>query len=609
MRKLILILTLSFSITAYSQSEKAMPDKRFDGLDTVFNRILKEWNCAGFAVAVVNKNKILYAKGFGYANYEKKIPVTENTLFAAGSCTKPFTCALLGILKHEGKVDFDKPAALYLPELKFYSEDMNKNIHVRDLMRHSTGLPRHDLSWGLFKTKSQNELLGRIQYLEPAWGLRQVWYYNNFMFLAQGMIIEKITGKSYEQYLREKILTPLGITNINFSVDTMVKRANFSYGYANDIKDNIQKTDYVNLDVMRPVGSINTSVAEMGKWMMLWLNNGKYQGQQILPESYINEAISAQMVVGGGVPSLKNPEVFFQTYGLGWFQSSYRGHYRVEHGGNITGFSTMTTFYPTDDLGIVIFTNQNASNNKVIASVRNLIADRILKLPYKDWQNILYAPVKAAKKAAKNQTTQSTDNASVNESQGTPSHRLSEYEGVYTNKGYGKFEVEKRNDSLFAIIADDRYWMKNYKYDVFDLMQIAKGQPVIFDVPAFRIVFTTNEGGSIKSGEMKLEPELPKPIEFIRTAKIQQLSNTELEKYTGDYVLSGQTFTVLIKNPHDLYLIAPGQPEYPLVAIEKDKFNIKDHSEVIITFKRDGNSVTKFNLIQPGVNVDVLRKK
>src|SRR5689334_7622101 len=135
---------LFFSINLFAQKPT---DPRLKGLDTFALRILKEWNAPGVTIAVVEKNKVVYAGGFGYRDYEKKLPVTENSLFAIGSCTKAFTAAMLGMLEKEGKVNLDKPVRDYMPELKFQDEYTNNHVTLRDMMCHRTGLPRHDLSW------------------------------------------------------------------------------------------------------------------------------------------------------------------------------------------------------------------------------------------------------------------------------------------------------------------------------------------------------------------------------------------------------------------------------------------------------------------------------
>src|SRR5271170_7688254 len=148
MRKSITLLLVLATITCVGQ--KKSEDKRFAGLDTAFARVLKAWHAAGFAVAVVEKNKVIYTNGYGYRDYENKKPVTPNTLFAIGSCSKAFTAGLLGVLRSENRVSFDEKPSLYIPELKFFNDEMNAAITVKDLMCHRTGLPRHDLSWYFF---------------------------------------------------------------------------------------------------------------------------------------------------------------------------------------------------------------------------------------------------------------------------------------------------------------------------------------------------------------------------------------------------------------------------------------------------------------------------
>lgn len=598
MKKLVFFLLL---ICLSATAQKTATDARFADLDTAFARVLNDWKCAGFAVAVVEKDKIVYAKGFGYADVENKIPITEHTQFAAGSCTKAFTCATLGILRSENKLDFDKPVRDYLPQLRFYSDEMTKNITVRDLMCHRTGLPRHDEAWGLFATNSVDTLLKRVQYQEPNAGLREKWQYNNFMFVAQGKIVENLTGKSYRAYLREKIFRPLGITNINFSVDTMAISKDRALGYTVTEDDKLYKLAYANLDVMSAVGGINTSVSEMAKWAMLWTNNGVYKGQRILPADYVREAMSSQMIVRDGVPAANNPSLHFENYGLGWFLSSYRGHYRVEHGGNIAGFSANVCFFPTDGVGIVVFCNQEVS--RVTSIVRNLVADRMLNLSYKDWHSYLFASEqknRAAAKVAKSQML------TQKKSEVKPAHSLDEYEGYYSNGGYGKFEISVQNDSLFANFPQKQWYLKPYGHDVFEAFMVDKINGTNADFSINRMVFNQNSNGEIANASIAFEATLPKPIEFARTPKAKELPKTVLQTYVGEYLLSGMSLKVSLKNDKALFLIPTNQPEFELVAIGKDKFNFKEVAGYSVAFNKDA---TELYLTQPNGTFKAIKKK
>jgi CubicO group peptidase (beta-lactamase class C family) len=164
MKKILLIV---FTLSLITSSIAQDVDKRLEGIDTALNEVLETWKAAGFAVAVVEKNKIIYAKGFGYRDYENKIPVTPNTLFAIGSCSKAFTTSLLGLLQSENKISFDESPREYISEFEFYNQEMNNSITIKDMMSHRTGLPRHDYSWYLFPTNSKDSLIQRVVFQEP----------------------------------------------------------------------------------------------------------------------------------------------------------------------------------------------------------------------------------------------------------------------------------------------------------------------------------------------------------------------------------------------------------------------------------------------------------
>ncbi len=375
MKKVIVLAFGLISTLSFSQKKQG-PDNRLAGVDEKLQAVLADWHVAGFAVAVVEKNKVVYAKGFGFRDYENKKPVTPNTLFAIGSCSKAFTSGLLGLLRNDNKISFDEKPSAYVPELRFYNDDMNADITVKDLMCHRTGLPRHDYSWYLFNTDSKDSLIKRIQYQEPSAKVRERWQYNNFMFLTQGVITEKITGKTWEENISERFFKPLGMSTSNTSITELQKSTEPSFGYTVKNDKDISKMDYYHIRGMAPAGSINSSVNEMSNWLKAWINGGKFNGKEILPASYVSDAMSSQMIIAGALPSKEHPDIQFANYGYGWFMASYKGHYRVEHGGNIDGFSASTCFFPSDSLGVVVLVNQNGS--QVPSIVRNLIVDRMI---------------------------------------------------------------------------------------------------------------------------------------------------------------------------------------------------------------------------------------
>jgi CubicO group peptidase (beta-lactamase class C family) len=287
MRNLLIVLLCALSLQCFAQQPSVVnSDPRFKGLDTAFARVLKTWHAAGFAVAVIEKNKVVYANGFGYRDLNGKLPVTPNTLFAIGSCSKAFTATLIGKLQQDGKLDIDKPASNYLPELKFYNDAMTNTITLRDMMSHRTGLPRHDLSWYFFNNPSTDSLIQRVQYMEPTFGIREKWQYNNFMFAAQGAMVQHISGKSWGDNIKEKFFVPLGMTRSDISISELEKSDDIAIGYGVKKDTIIKKLDYYHIDGMAPAGAINSSVIDMAKWVTAWINNGKYNGKEIIPEGY-----------------------------------------------------------------------------------------------------------------------------------------------------------------------------------------------------------------------------------------------------------------------------------------------------------------------------------
>ncbi len=607
MKKLLIILMFIPAGVLFAQKKRQVKTMDpFAGLDTAFQRVLKDLKAVGFAVAVVNKDKVIYAKGFGLRDKEKKLPVTPNTLFAIGSCTKAFTASLLGILNNDGKVNFDKSPIDYLPELRFYNKEMDDEIKVNDLMTHRTGLPRHDYSWYLFRSSSRDSLMKRIKYMEPTAGVRQIFQYNNFMFLLQGMIAEKITGKSWEENIKEKIFTPLGMNTSNFSVHTMEKSNDASLGYA-VVKDSIiKKLDYYDIDAMGPAGSINSSVNDMSNWVITWINGGKFNGKEILPAGYVSQAMSSQMVAASGFPDKEIPDAQFSNYGFGWFLTSYRGHYRVEHGGNIDGFSASTSFFPTDSIGIIVLTNQNAS--AVPGIVRNIIADRVLDLKPIDWTSRADSTLEKARKAAK----EAEKSKISNKKPGTHlSHDLKDYTGLFNNPGYGTMEAYLRNDSLFIHIPNGDIWLRHFHYDVFEPFDVDKEKGIdTTDKNDLKIQYHMNPAGDIDMISMPLQPGI-KDIEFNRIPKPEVVTKEELKRYEGSYEFApGMEAKFYIKGENTLYAFVEGQPEYELVPVGKDQFDFKALKGYSIRFEENGKGeIISASFIQPNGTFKATKKK
>lgn len=604
MKKILksLLLTVTLFIFTSTLSAQVKTDKRFAGIEAEINKILKDHHAAGMAVAVVEKNKIVFSKGFGYRDIGNKLPVTDSTQFAIGSCTKAFTASLIGMLQKEKEIDLDKPFSNYLKEFKFYNNELTQQISLRDMMSHRTGLPRHDLSWFVDPDTRQN-LAKRVEFMQPSAPLRQTWQYNNFMYLLQGVLVEKLTGTSWESNIQSKIFSKLGMKNSNFSVKTMATYKEPALGY-NVIKDSvIHKTTYYDIDGMGPAGSINSTVIDMAQWLKVWIQGGKLDTVQIIPSSFVSEAISSQMIMSAALPNTEKPDVQFMNYGFGWMLSSYKGHYRVEHGGNITGFSASTCFFPTDSIGIVVLVNQDGS--KVPSIVRNTIADRILGLKYFDWNTDALKSVKKAKEFAEKAEKSTASNQVLHTN---TSHALKNYTGVYTNNAYGKFEVFQKDDSLFVKLKNDTWWLGQFHYDIFRPYETSEGIDSTIKNP-IRFQFNTGLNGEIESVSIfSLEPAIPAPVVFSRSNSAKEMTLDDLNKYTGTFLLAGTEIKTYLKDKV-LYVFVPGQPEYELVPVGDNKFDFLKIPGYAVVFEMNEQGTTlSLTFKQPNGNFKATKK-
>lgn len=578
MRRLFCAALLGFlSYTGNAQKK----DIRLAGLDTMIRRILKEWNVPGVSIAVVEKNKILLTSGYGTRDVANSKPVTENTQFAIGSCTKAFTASLIGIIQQEGVLDMDVPVTNYLPSLKFYTPELSSQITARDMLCHRTGLPRHDYSWYSGNTGSRDSLLYLLRYLEPSAPLRQTFQYNNYMYAALGGLVEKLTGKSWEKQVQEKFFTPLGMTRSATGVFN--RDGDFSYGYTyRDQK--IQPLQFLpeNLQAIAPAGAVVSTAKDMANWLLLWTNQGRLNGKEIIPFSFYQQAISSQMIASANLPSRVTPDYYFFNYGLGWYTASYRGHYGVGHGGNINGFSSFVTFLPADSIGVFVSVNQN--NSGAVRVLSNLILDRMTGASYRDWNSLIKMTggVNAAV-------------ATGNSKQGNPSHPLTAYTGVYKHAAYGTITIREDKDKLTGTL---NRWNLKWQHKQYNYFTITIDDAAFDGSEAMNGEFSIDPDGNISSLKIPFENGV-KDIVFIKQRTVV-VKEADLKRYTGEYDFNGNIVKVFLSEAGLLKVIVPGQSEYEMIARERDLFTLKGIKGISIKFDRDpSGAVNSGSFIQP----------
>ena len=496
MNKLSLLLACLVGLLAQARGQTASEDQSLAGIDTMVNRVLRDWQVAGCAVAVVKNNKVIYAKGFGYRDLDNKLPVTPNTVFSIASCTKAFTAQLIGTLVTNGKLNINQPVHHYYPELVFNNELLTNYVTVKDMLTHRTGLPRHDWLTASKVPLSLDSIVYRIRFLEPSVGFREQLTYCNLMYTVLGGLVQKLTGETWEAYMKEKVLAPLEMTNTTCLISDLPKAAEYSLGYT--VRNDTIIKGTLGSDGANAAGSMNASVNDMANWLIALLNEGTYKGKKVLSAQFVREATSPQMSAPSrprfGLPAY--PDAYFGDYGYGWNIASYRGHYQVTHGGDLPLFSSTTCLFPTDSVGIVVLVNKfDATISEIITAC---IADKLLSLPYKDWNGLIRA------RQPKNRALSTLQRRPVRK---PLTHPLLDYTGYYSHPAYGMIQIVNRNDTLHASHNGRSILFEHENFDIFRA-----------GVPGGRLHFSMNTEGKIISLSGSLEPEV-KDIVFLKKEK------------------------------------------------------------------------------------------
>jgi hypothetical protein len=306
------------------------------------------------------------------------------------------------------------------------------------------------------------------------------------------------------------------------------------------------------------------------------------------------------MATGGGLPGAENPDIHISGYGFAWGIGSYRGHYRVEHGGGIDGFITTTGFFPSDSIGIFISSNQGG----VSASIRNFIADRMLKLSYRNWNKYLLDADKKAKIAAKAVVKNDSIGHQLNTK---PSHDLKNYTGTYSNPGYGKIEITMKDGGLISKFNSIDIRLDHFHYDQFNAVIL---DPSLDDQDPIRMSFHIDDKGEISKLTVPFEAGV-KDIEFEKETKAIALNNADLKKYEGEYEFApGKGAKIYIRGEKTLYAFVEGQPEYELVPADKNKFEFKTLKGYSAQFEENAKGeILSVSFVQPNGTFKATKKK
>ena len=578
-----------------SSRAAAAPQKpALDGLDDFITQAMKDWKVPGLAITVVQDGKVILTKGYGYRDSEKKLPVTPNTLFCIASMTKSFVVTELGTLVDEGKLDWDKPVYDYLQDFRMYDSVVTERLTPRDLVTHRSGLPRHDLTWYSNADITRKEMVERLRYLQPSRDLRERFQYNNLMYMTAGYLGGVLNGTDWETAVRQRVLTPLGMTNTNFSVLDSQKSSDFAQPYRK-AKEEVKLIPFYVQGAVGPAGEINTTAEEISHYLLFQLNKGKYGDKQILSESNAVQMQSPQMVIQG-TPQFA--ELGENSYGMGFGVTQYRGHKMVSHGGAIDGFRSELAFLPNEKIGIVVFVNLDGTSmpNVIVYNV----LDRLLGLDLVPW-NQRFLEIEKKSEQSKEEAKKRGFTAPTPDTH--PSHDLKDYVGEYENPGYGRVTIEAQGEGFLMKINRLSSPLKHFHYDVFSVPE-----DPLNPLESQKVIFHTDVNGTISSLSMTAESNVS-DIFFQRVAEARMREKSFLEPFTGQYELPGTVLNVVTRGDHTLVATTPGQPARELIPRHGMLFDLQGLSGVSIEFKTDASGKVVEAVFYQGGSALVIKKK
>ena len=503
-----LLIALFAAAPAGAQRRSGAPPP---DLDRYVARVTAEFEIPGVALAIVKDGSTLIAKGYGVRRLGDPAPVNEHTRFGIASNTKAFTATALGLLAEEGKLEWDAPVIRYLPWFQMWDPWVTREITVRDLLVHRSGLGlgQGDLLGWPPSTRTREEIVRRIRYLEPVTSFRSAYAYDNVLYHVAALVIEAVSGETWEEFVASRIIDRLGMN------DTRVSRASTREG------GNVA-TPHARVDgVVRPVapfdavntnasGGINSTAADMAKWLIVQLDSGRVaDGSRLFTPRTTQELWSPVTPM----PIVKPPAELsplwtdYRGYGLAFVVQEYRGHKMITHAGSLPGYVSRVAMIPDLRLGVAVLTNQEAG--AAFEAITYRILDHYLEAPATDW----LAAYRTVRQRQESGPAATEAEATARDTASRPSLPLAAYAGTYTDAWYGDVTIALEGRGLIirfsktpSLVGDLEHW----QYDTF----IARWYDRELRADAY-VTFALNPDGGIDQVRMQaVSPETDFSYDF-----------------------------------------------------------------------------------------------
>ena len=411
--------------------------------DAYVERVLKTFDVPGVAVAIVKDGKVILAKGYGVRTLGKPERVDSNTHFGIASNTKAFTATAIAMLVEAGKLQWDAPVIRYLPDFAMYDPFVTRELSVRDLLVHRSGLGlgAGDLLWWPASTYTRAEVAQRLRYLKPATSFRSAYAYDNVLYLVAGQLIEKISGQTWEEFVRTQILLPVGMAGSTVRHADAANGGNVASTHA-DVDGTVRVIAPMTSDNTNPAGGINSSAADMAKWMIVQMDSGRLapaapgaaEKHLFTPAStrQLWSIVTPIPVGSRTIPGLEHLRPNLSGYALGFGVADYRGNLRLQHSGGLPGYVSLLTMIPSQKLGVVVLTNQESGDAFNAITLKAI--DYYLGAPDIDYT----ARFAALRDTARAQLArQSKAVSAARDSMSGPSLPLAKFAGRYEDAWYG----------------------------------------------------------------------------------------------------------------------------------------------------------------------------
>lgn len=434
----------------------------------VFDRYVESsrlaWKVPGMSIVVVQDGKVLLSKGYGVKELGRTDAVTNDTLFGAMSTTKAMVAVAMGVLVDEGKVSWNDKVTKYLPEFRVADAYVTRELTIRDLFTHNTGMGNTDFLWATLTDLPPAEIVSRMQYAKPVYSMRGGFVYQNMMYLVAGQVIEKVSGMPWERFMTERVFGPLGMTNTFPTLASSQKYQDRSVAHY-EINGEVKPIPEMSVDAAAPAGAVWSTANDMARWVSFNLGHTPVGGKEIIKPATVTEIMKPQVMLPSTFfPTFRLLKPHWTTYGLGWFQHDYRGEMVHLHTGSLAGRTAIVGMMRDKKLGVYIFGNVDH------AEVRHALIYKVFDLfgfndNSRDWSaemKTLYDGIRAeAAKQAEAQRARRIPNT-------TTSLPLSAYVGTYSDPFYGSREVVLVDGKLrFVVDKKLRADLEHWQNDVF----------------------------------------------------------------------------------------------------------------------------------------------